>query len=105
MADASCSHEYLIDSRDPQHPANLICELCRGFYKLGWVCHAEVSEIAQFWMQSLSIPLMPIELILASLGHRYRRWNLDPSWPSHLHRPIRSTKGTHETNGYVRHGL
>ncbi|KAH9471128.1 hypothetical protein Pst134EA_005037 [Puccinia striiformis f. sp. tritici] len=22
---------------DPMHPANLICELCRNFYQLGWV--------------------------------------------------------------------
>lgn len=29
--------EHLIHSSDPQHPANLICELCRKFYTLGWV--------------------------------------------------------------------
>lgn len=23
--------------QDPHHPANLICELCRNFYSLGWV--------------------------------------------------------------------
>ena len=27
----------LITSADPQHPANLICTLCRAFYSLGWV--------------------------------------------------------------------
>ncbi|CAH7668046.1 class II aldolase/adducin N-terminal [Phakopsora pachyrhizi] len=27
----------LVISDDPLHPANLICELCRNFYKLGWV--------------------------------------------------------------------
>lgn len=26
-----------VNSNDPLHPANLICELCRNFYKLGWV--------------------------------------------------------------------
>ena len=26
-----------IKSDDPQHPANLICTLCRKFYNLGWV--------------------------------------------------------------------
>ncbi|KAF2099695.1 Methylthioribulose-1-phosphate dehydratase [Rhizodiscina lignyota] len=30
-------HEHLIQSPDPNHPANLICELCRKFYTLGWV--------------------------------------------------------------------
>ncbi|KAI9687187.1 MAG: Methylthioribulose-1-phosphate dehydratase [Bogoriella megaspora] len=29
--------EQLIKSEDPQHPANLICELCRKFYSWGWV--------------------------------------------------------------------
>ncbi|TFK52139.1 Methylthioribulose-1-phosphate dehydratase [Heliocybe sulcata] len=29
--------EALITSEDPLHPANLIPELCRGFYHLGWV--------------------------------------------------------------------
>ncbi|KAI5455287.1 Methylthioribulose-1-phosphate dehydratase [Naganishia albida] len=29
--------EDLVRSDDPEHPANLICELCRDFYKLGWV--------------------------------------------------------------------
>ncbi|KAK6336473.1 Methylthioribulose-1-phosphate dehydratase [Orbilia brochopaga] len=27
----------LVTSDDPHHPANLICELCRNFYTLGWV--------------------------------------------------------------------
>lgn len=27
----------LVTSKDPHHPANLICELCRKFYALGWV--------------------------------------------------------------------
>ncbi|BEI82088.1 hypothetical protein CcaverHIS002_0212480 [Cutaneotrichosporon cavernicola] len=29
--------EALVKSDDPEHPANLIPELCREFYKLGWV--------------------------------------------------------------------
>jgi methylthioribulose-1-phosphate dehydratase len=29
--------DALITSDDPQHPANLICSLCRNFYTLGWV--------------------------------------------------------------------
>jgi len=29
--------EQLVQSDDPQHPSNLICELCRKFYALGWV--------------------------------------------------------------------
>lgn len=36
------NHEHetnneLIASNDPDHPANLICALCRNFYALGWV--------------------------------------------------------------------
>jgi methylthioribulose-1-phosphate dehydratase len=30
-------YDDLVLSDDPQHPANLICELCRNFYTLGWV--------------------------------------------------------------------
>ncbi|KAI9821448.1 MAG: Methylthioribulose-1-phosphate dehydratase [Phylliscum demangeonii] len=33
----SSNHHDLVLSDDPQHPANLICELCRKFYTLGWV--------------------------------------------------------------------
>ncbi|KAK9479968.1 class II aldolase/adducin N-terminal [Lipomyces japonicus] len=29
--------EALINSHDPNHPANLICELCKLFYNNGWV--------------------------------------------------------------------
>ncbi|KAI9883664.1 MAG: Methylthioribulose-1-phosphate dehydratase [Watsoniomyces obsoletus] len=31
------TNDYLILSNSPLHPANLICELCRNFYTLGWV--------------------------------------------------------------------
>jgi methylthioribulose-1-phosphate dehydratase len=33
----SMGDEELIKSSDPEHPANLICSLCRNFYHLGWV--------------------------------------------------------------------
>jgi methylthioribulose-1-phosphate dehydratase len=29
--------EQLVKSDDPDHPANLIPELCKKFYQLGWV--------------------------------------------------------------------
>lgn len=35
--------DALVQSADPAHPANLICELCRKFYTLGWV-RASFSE-------------------------------------------------------------
>ena len=28
---------HLVTSTDPDHPANLICTLCRNFYSQGWV--------------------------------------------------------------------
>ena len=31
------NNDNLITSDDPDHPANLICTLCRNFYGLGWV--------------------------------------------------------------------
>ncbi len=30
-------NDDLVKSSDPDHPANLIPELCRKFYQLGWV--------------------------------------------------------------------
>lgn len=29
--------DHLVQSSDPEHPANLIPELCRKFYNWGWV--------------------------------------------------------------------
>lgn len=38
MASTSTDNrDDLVTSHDPEHPANMICELCRDFYKLGWV--------------------------------------------------------------------
>lgn len=31
------NNDHLIESDDEEHPANLICTLCRNFYSLGWV--------------------------------------------------------------------
>lgn len=37
QASTGDNQDSLITSNDPQHPANLICTLCRAFYSLGWV--------------------------------------------------------------------
>ena len=34
---AKSSNEHLVQSDDPEHPANLIPELCKRFYQWGWV--------------------------------------------------------------------
>lgn len=34
---ATTNNDYLVESTDPEHPANLIPELCRKFYNWGWV--------------------------------------------------------------------
>jgi hypothetical protein len=31
------THEHLVQSDDPNHPANLIGTLCKKFHKWGWV--------------------------------------------------------------------
>lgn len=31
------NNDHLVQSSDPQHPANLIPEMCRKFYTWGWV--------------------------------------------------------------------
>jgi len=35
--DSAETNDHLITSNKPDHPANLICTLCRNFYSLGWV--------------------------------------------------------------------
>ena len=35
--DVASGDDALVTSDDPQHPANLICTLCRNFYAQGWV--------------------------------------------------------------------
>lgn len=31
------NNDHLVQSDDPEHPANLIPRLCAAFYTLGWV--------------------------------------------------------------------
>jgi methylthioribulose-1-phosphate dehydratase len=31
------NNDHLVQSTDPEHPANLIPDLCRKFYNWGWV--------------------------------------------------------------------
>lgn len=31
------NHDHLVQSDDPEHPANKIPDLCRRFYNWGWV--------------------------------------------------------------------
>jgi methylthioribulose-1-phosphate dehydratase len=31
------NNDHLVQSEDPEHPANLIPNLCRNFYNWGWV--------------------------------------------------------------------
>lgn len=33
----SNNNDHLVQSTDPEHPANLIPEMCRKFYNWGWV--------------------------------------------------------------------
>src|SRR5271163_1682623 len=37
MATSDSSNDHLVKSDDNQHPANLIPELCKKFWTLGWV--------------------------------------------------------------------
>jgi methylthioribulose-1-phosphate dehydratase len=35
--EANDNNDHLVQSSDPEHPANLIPDLCRRFYQWGWV--------------------------------------------------------------------
>jgi methylthioribulose-1-phosphate dehydratase len=35
--EANGNNDHLVQSSDPEHPANLIPDLCRRFYNWGWV--------------------------------------------------------------------
>ena len=36
-SESNNNNDHLVQSSDPRHPANHICELCRQFYGHGWV--------------------------------------------------------------------
>jgi hypothetical protein len=40
-------NDDLVESSDPDHPANLIPELCRKFYQLGWVTGRSLTVMLQ----------------------------------------------------------
>lgn len=42
------NNDHLVQSSDPEHPSNLIPDLCRRFYNWGWVTGTGggVSELA-----------------------------------------------------------
>jgi hypothetical protein len=60
------NNDHLVKSEDPEHPANLIPELCRKFYNWGWVtgtgggvstCHFSSAPLLIFeytWLTALS---------------------------------------------------
>jgi hypothetical protein len=73
------NNDHLVQSNDPDHPANLIPQLCAAFYTLGWV-------------SPLPAYCPPPNIIS---GNRHRRRHVHQSRPTYLHRPFRSTKGTH----------
>ena len=51
-------NDDLVRSSDPDHPANLIPELCKKFYQLGWVTGESlkvvfiVSNQVRYWRRS-----------------------------------------------------
>lgn len=40
------NNDHLVQSADPEHPANLIPELCKKFYQLGWVTGRSAETLA-----------------------------------------------------------
>ena len=44
-------NDELVRSSDPDHPANLIPELCKKFYQLGWVT-GESLKVVRDWRRS-----------------------------------------------------
>lgn len=66
MANNDCSHEHsenndhLIQSNDPLHPANMIPDLCKKFWGLGWVTGTG--------------RLSPFYAMLRSISDKLTRW-------------------------------
>ena len=52
MSKGQNNRDDLVISDDPEHPANLICELCKDFYKLGWVTGTGGGEVSPICLRT-----------------------------------------------------
>ena len=57
MAEADDKNDLWVFSDDPEYPANLICELCRKFYRLGWVSAFFTVVRKRVWKADLALRL------------------------------------------------
>lgn len=74
------NNDHLIQSSDPQHPANLIPEMCRKFYTWGWVTGT-----------GGGVSIIVFHLLVRSLMSTFT--DVNPSWRSHLYCPVWRAKG------------
>ena len=82
------NNDHLVQSDDPNHPANLIPELCKRFYQWGWVTGMAAGDVKFQPPYPLTLP-------------RYWRWHLNQDFRLCLHRSIRGSKGAHEVREYI----
>ena len=85
------NNDHLVQSSDPEHPANLIPELCRKFYNLGWVTGTGggVSGFIRFALSSMGRPRLIMENFLT---------DFHSAWWTHLHRAVRRPEGVDPTS-------
>ena len=90
------NNDHLIQSPDPEHPANLIPELCRKFYNLGWVTGTGggVSPPSLYFVSnSMGRRKLMIECFLT---------DFHSAWQTHLHRTLWRPEGVDPTSQYLR---
>ena len=88
------NNDYLVQSDDPEHPANLIPELCRRFYNWGWVTGTGGGVGFSFSFLAPIAPTFPL----------YAESQIDfhSPWRPHLHRSLGCPEGADEVREHFR---
>lgn len=88
------NNDHLVQSSDPEHPANLIPELCRKFYNWGWVTGTGGGVSSHVSGRERILTRASIDVL-----------DFDPSRRPYFHCTFRSPKGIDSTAQYLCPGV